>query len=111
MSARHTGFARALPIAPNSLGARLKRLSIGSAGLPPTAGRVIANRHVKTSDLGKRIKPKKIGVNPLYPRHPFSMNPYIQLMIALGASSLLLYSSSLVHLARDLREWAPYLSF
>jgi len=32
---------------------------------------------------GKRLKPKKIGVNPLYPRHQRSMNPYIQLIAAL----------------------------
>jgi len=28
-------------------------------------------------------KPKKIGVNPFYRRHPRSMNPYIHLIIAL----------------------------
>ena len=37
--------------------------------------------------LGKRIKPKKIGINPLYPRHPRSMNPYIRLISALGSQN------------------------
>jgi len=32
---------------------------------------------------GKRIKTKKIGVNPLYQRHQHSMNPYTHLIIAL----------------------------
>jgi len=31
-----------------------------------------------------RIKPKNIGVNPLYPRHPRSINLYIHLITALG---------------------------
>jgi len=37
---------------------------------------------------GKRIKPKKIAVNPLYPRHPRSINPYIHLITTLEARVL-----------------------
>jgi hypothetical protein len=46
---------------------------------------------VKNSDgrgrsRGAAYKLKKIGVNPLYPRHPRSMNQYIHLIIALIAA-------------------------
>jgi hypothetical protein len=45
-------------------------------------------QRVKNSDgrgrsRGAADKPKKIGVNPLYPRHPRSMNQYIHLITAL----------------------------
>jgi hypothetical protein len=32
-----------------------------------------------------RTKPKKNGFNPLYPRHPRSINPYTDLKSALSA--------------------------
>jgi hypothetical protein len=55
------------------------------------AGRIIANMRVKNSDCrgrsrGAAYNPQKIGVNPLYPRHPRSMNPYIHLLTALIAA-------------------------
>jgi hypothetical protein len=42
-------------------------------------------------DFGKRIKPKKIGVIPLYPR---SINPYIHLITALDLTRLYKGASS-----------------
>jgi hypothetical protein len=60
-------------------------------GIAARGGRLIANRRVKKAtaaphtfcDFGKRMKPKKISVNPLNPRYQRSINPYIHLIPAL----------------------------
>ncbi len=51
------------------------------------AWRVLANWRVNNSDSGKRIKTKKISVNPFYPRHQRSMNSHIHVIIARNKSA------------------------